>query len=86
METDESDEWSTAEGERDPPPFSHFLFYRKLVKLSRLLFSNTLILPPSVLLTFHPVLTSLCPTSILPPPNLHLAPPEGGRLTTIQTQ
>lgn len=64
METDESDEWSTAE--RDPPPFSHFLFYHKLFKLSRLLFSNTLILPPSVLLTFHRVLTSLCPTSILP--------------------
>lgn len=68
METDESGEWSTAEGERDPPLFSHFLFYHKLFKLSRLLFSNALILPPSVLLTYHAVLTSLCPTSAPPHP------------------
>lgn len=66
METDESDEWSTVEGET-PLRFPIFYFITSFLNCPAF-FSQTLSssLPPSVLLTFHPVLTSLCPTSILP--------------------
>lgn len=52
VEADKSHTWSTTERERAPPP-TVFPFYLKLFQLSRLLFSNPLILPPS-----------LCPTNI----------------------
>lgn len=98
MEADKSDEWSTAERGRQrerwrerPPSDFQFLIYLQLFKLSRLHLSDPLILShcptnmrlilSSFLFVFAPL-----PLPLLPAPDPHLTPPQGGRLSTIQTQ
>lgn len=86
-----------AEWEDKETPFCFPIFFRKFISgFLNCPASHPPSLPPPVLLTssssrphfalsyFHPPPSSSHIT--LPPPDPHLAPPEGGRLPSIQTQ